>query len=292
MMYKDKKELLNILKFLSIRIDYLHVFISINVECFLLGELQVITRTIEGYHFPDTFHSWNEVCIFIYNNCKNMVTICQKMNDRINVIRDILQTEQDISHCNLFQILQVPNEVKKIVDSMDDTTLFHIETQILKKTYYNDVKPNPAMKIRKTWIKRLNDYVGDVQFHYCALLFLLIVWDGSWTGSYYKNVILCLFICFFLLPFFEMYNDRKRVEIFQLCRTLEESLNILHIELDQKFKALRLILLDVKTSRKELIRFTETLQRIFNRLQSTASSTEKNARNFILATNQPSVLET
>ncbi|KAI7870085.1 uncharacterized protein EV154DRAFT_530204 [Mucor mucedo] len=292
LVFGNKEDLVGVLELMLKRLENLQVLMIVNVRTFLVEEYADSPIFTEGNYYPDAFHTWDDVCIFLYNNCKNVTLICQKMNDHLDAIRHILETENNIGHCNLSEILRVPNEIKYLVNSIDDKIINHPATEKIKKVYYKENDPNPKIKIRRTWVEQcLGHHVELVVALYIPFFFLLIVWDGSWTGKYYLNAVVSIFTCLVLLVGLDSYNIKKRQKVYQLCDKCVESIIVFHYEVDYQYRMLRPKLIANEQNRQWLIQLNRDLQHIFSQLQSMAYLSEKSAKNLILATNRPSVLE-
>ncbi|KAI7870083.1 uncharacterized protein EV154DRAFT_530202, partial [Mucor mucedo] len=143
--------LLGLLKLLSKRTKDLSSFIS---PCMSLMNVPSIMRNDDGEEFLlDSFESWDDVCVFLYENCKNITTVCKGLEDNFNFTLFKLETGGKNINYNMPEILRVPYEIKKIVDSIDDTMFEHIETALHKRLYYSIFEnTKTTMKFRRTWM--------------------------------------------------------------------------------------------------------------------------------------------
>lgn len=272
----------------------------------------------------EIFDDWDDLCLFLYKDWRNMTTLCQKVNQRLMITLNIQQNVSQIAEFNWQDILKLPNGVQELIERLDkfyyndpmigaiDSNMTNIETIIRKFNnraivYGGEVKPtfNSSDILQEKLLE------GAILFCmvYCVAFTIGIMMTDTRTLRKYLAVTICLIQTYCLIYRDNHIKKQKSLILNQQTKTptkcqptinpittrineLVDGTFIFYDELKYQLREIEFVfnkiemrILRYTPSRLELIQMIKMLQKTFEKVQSLAYLNQVTARNIVIESN-------
>ncbi|KAI7870082.1 uncharacterized protein EV154DRAFT_570947 [Mucor mucedo] len=107
-------------------------------------------REATGNTSSNIYNDWNEVCLYVYKDWKNIETICHKVTEHLDAISKIQQTNESVVKFDMPAILKMPKEIQHLVKLLEEFF------------YYSDPSSKYGLNNSRVVITRLIDDFNNI----------------------------------------------------------------------------------------------------------------------------------